>query len=743
MSIKLKAKYIKCNFKKDSFRIINWSPIGEYGNLKLSSYFTFSSKGEDSYLDEGKEYELEVEEISCDPRYGSCVKIISVLNMNELNLEELDRDKSFEILMDCTSSERIANNILDAYPKFIEIILTQGKEAIDTDKIKGVGESYLNAYSRELTEKYKYYSMMQHFKDYNVNISDCKTLTEYFIDEPRIASALEENPYMVLISVLGRTFESADRLIIELREDLKESEQRCAYLILSVLERNEQDGDTYLDANDLYNYIIEEYPIARDLERFIVPCVTESELFYYDDNTKRIAIATTYNGECMIRDLVNNKISNPHKLDIDWTKYTNIDGFELTEEQGLLLKNFCEYDITCLIGKAGSGKTSSTKALVKLMEDNDITYTLLTPTGASALRVAEQTNRQASTIHRKCLRDGQINSDVIVLDEFGMVSLDVFIMLLNCVTNEECKFVLCGDPYQLPSIGKGCVFSDIINSNKVPMAELTKVFRYDTNGGAFVGENIRQGKKFLDDDRVKEEGNTYKVLNDYKFIQTDDIFDNVISEYAKLRNKYKEDEIIVLSPYNKGDCGTYKLNEAIELEYNPPKPNENTLEYKRDGVNIVFRVGSRIVNTKNDYKAMPLESFTQIENSYGELTEDDVPLTQLFNGQIGTVRQVEDKYLVCQFGEELIVISKAKIQNLLLARAISTHRSQGGEWKAVINAISSQHTRLLSKQLLYVSNTRMKEYHCDIGDRDTLESSLLVDVIAERSTWLKELLENN
>lgn len=738
MSIKGKFKITKKVFQNNDFFIWGASPITPYSQeLKLNKYFCITLKGLLGFLTEGKEYELEVEEIATD-NYGTSYNVVAC-NIDCKKLENLTREESIEIMEEITTPSQ-ARNCIDAYENFIHLAVSKGKEAFDLSKIHNVGEYRLNAYIRDLTTKYKYLGIMNKFKNWRVDVEDCKKLLDKYENEHNIKKAFQENPYVVNITDLGRNFEYADKMIIEKREDLKQSEQRCSYLILSVLERNELDGDTYLDANDLYNYIIEEYPIARDLERFIVPCVTESKLFYYDDNTKRIAISATYNGECMIRDLVNNKISNPHKLDIDWTKYTNVDGFELTEEQGLLLKNFCEYDITCLIGKAGSGKTSSTKALVKLMEDNDITYTLLTPTGASALRVTEQTNRQASTIHRKCLRDGQINSDVIVIDEFGMVGLDVFVMLLNCVTNEECKFVLSGDPYQIPSIQKGCLFSDIINSNKVPMAELTRVFRYDTNGGAFVGENIRQGKKFLDDDKVRKEGNIYKVLNDYKFIQTDDIFDNVISEYTKLRKKYKENEIIILSPFNKGDCGTYKLNEAIELEYNPPKPNENTLEYKRDGVNIVFRVGSRVVNTKNDYKAIPLESFMQIENSYGELTEEDVPLTQLFNGQIGTVRQVEDKYLVCQFEEELIVFSKTKIQNLLLARAISTHRSQGGEWKAVINVISSQHTRLLSKQLLYVSNTRMKEYHCDIGDRDTLESSLLVDVVASRNTWLEDLL---
>lgn len=744
MLIKLKAKCIKCNFKKEAFRIFAWSPIGEYEGITLSPYMTFSSKGEDSYLTEGKEYEIEVKEISCDNRYGSCVKIISVLNLGNIDFDKISQEEKFQILMECTSSERIANNILEAYPNFISIVLKDGKEAIDIKKIKGVGEAYLNSYTRTLTEKFKYYAMLQKYKSWDINVTDCKSLISMFFNEENIDKILNENPYKVLIQCLKRSFENADRLIMELRPDLKCSEQRCSYLILSVLERNEEEGDTYIDANVLYNYIMSEYPIAKDLEEYIVPTVLNNELFYYDEETKRISIATTYNGECVIKDLVINKTESPNVLNIDWEKYTNVDGFQLTEEQSMLLKNFCEKDITILVGRAGSGKTSSIKALVKLMEDNNISYTLLTPTGASALRVAEQTNRTASTIHRKCLRDKEINSDAIIIDECGMVSLDVFIMLIDCITNPKCKIVLCGDPYQLPSIGKGCVFNDIINSKKVCIAELTKVFRYDTNGGAFVGENVRQGKKFLNSDKVKyhSETNSYTIFNNYKFIETEDIFQNVIEEYARLRKKYKEDEIIILSPYNVGECGSYKLNETIENEYNPPKPKQKSLSYKNDSVNITFRIGSRVINTKNDYKALPLESFEQIEQSNGILTEEDVELTQLYNGQIGVVRDIQDKYMVCQFSEELIVIQKQKLNTLLLARAISTHRSQGGEWKAVINIVSPMHQRLLSKQLLYVSDTRAKEFHCDIGQQKTFEDSLLVDVVAQRNTWLEELLEN-
>lgn len=742
MSIKLRAKCIKCNFSNGDFRIMNWSPISNYEKLRLSPYMTFSSKGEDSYIVEGKEYDLEVEEISCDPKYGSCVRIISVPSMAGLDFKTLTRAESFEILMDCTSSEKIANNILDAYPNFIEKVLTEGQESIDLSLIHGVGTAYLNAYTRNLTEKYKYYNMLQKFKEYEINITDIKQLISEYTNEDDIDTALKENPYKVLISILNRSFENADKLIISIRPELAHSELRCAYLILSVLEQSENEGDTYTDANDLYYYILNEYPIAKELEDLIVPVVQTNELFYYEEETHRVAIASTYNGECMIANLVKEKTENPHKLNIDWTKYTDVDGFKMTEEQSSLLSNVCEYDIAILSGKAGSGKTSSVKALIKLMEDNGLSYSLLAPTGAAALRLSNQTNRKASTIHRKCLKDGEINSDIIIIDEMSMVGLDVFIMLLNCVTNSNAKFVLCGDMYQLPSISKGCVFSDLIESGKVPTAELTKVFRYDTSGGAFVGENVRQGKAFFDSDRCKIKENILTISNNYKFIETNEIFEEIIKEYERLCGIYKVEDIIILSPYNVGDCGTFKLNEYIENEYNPPKPNELSLSYKRNGVNIVFRKNSRIVNTKNDYKAMPLESWEMINGSDGVLTEEDVPLTQLFNGQIGVVRDVQEKYLVCQFDEELIVIPKSKLDTLLLARAISTHRSQGGEWKAVINVVSEQHERLLSKQLLYVSCTRAKEKHCDIGSQKAFNNSLLIDVVQKRATFLKELLIN-
>lgn len=741
MSITVKAKCLKNVYKNGDYRIFSWSPIEKDKELKLSNYFTFSTKGNDSYIQEQKEYTIELEEISYDSKWGATYKILSCPSLVELNFDTLTRNESFSILMDCTSSERIANNILDAYEDFIKIILTEGKESIDLNKIKGVGEAYLNSYSRELNEKYKYIALINKLKDFQIDVGDCKALYSVYDKDEEIVSEIEKNPYKILIGVLKRSFENADKMILELRDDLIHSEERCSYLILSVLETNESYGNTKCNANVIYNYIIKNYTQAKDIKDLIVPTVLNNkELFYYDEETKDLAILNTYLGECQIASLSVDKNEEPHILDIDWKSYKDLDDFHLTDEQLGALENFCNYDFTILCGKSGSGKTSTMKALVKLMEDNDMSYSLLSPTGSASLRLKEQTHRPASTIHRKVLRDGKINSDVIIVDEMSMVSLDVFVMLINAISNKDCKIVLCGDDSQLPSISKGKVFNDLIESNKVPKTILTKVFRYDTNGGAFVGENIRLGRQFLNNEKVKVKGNIYNICGNYKFVQTENIFENVISEYKSLLKKYKPNEIMILSAYNIGDCGTYKLNQTIEDEYNPPKANEKTLSYKINGVKINFRVGSRVVNTKNNYNALPLDSFKEIQKSNGKLTEEDVRVTELFNGQIGVVAEVQDDYLVCQFDEELIVIDKHKLNTLLLARAISIHRSQGSEYKAVINIISPQQSRNLSKNLLYVSDTRAKEYHCDIGDRETFEKALLVDSVDTRKTWLKDLL---
>ena len=744
-SITLKARCVKCCFKKDDYRIFSWSPIDHNESVKLSTYFTFSTKGNDSYIDENKDYEIEIEEINYDKRYGGTYKILSVPSMSNFDVSTLTLDQKKEILMDCTTSERIADNILEAYPDFIELILTKGKEAIDVSRVKGMGEVYLSAYARNLLEKYKYLGIIQHFKDYKFDVSDCKKLIEEYLDEEHIAKEIQSNPYKVLISTLGRSFEFADRMIMELREDLKVSEMRCAYLILSVLERNEaMEGDTLLDANALYNYILEEYTQAKDLEPLIVPVVTNNDLFYYDEENKTVSIMATYMAECKIADFIVNKYKNSTKLDIDYTKYTKIKDGELTEEQQNILKTFCESNITIVNAKGGTGKSATTLALINMLEDNNMTYSLLTPTGRVAKALKILTNgRPASTIHKACLSNPNgIWSDVFIVEEGSMIGIDLMCMLINAIANDNARIIINMDLGQIAPISCGCPMRDIINSGIIPICNLTKVFRYG-EGGLYKMATDAYDKKFYigeldyNKDRVSVGKN-----NDYTYVRYNGEVQQVVDEYKRFLDRgIKPIDIAVITCWNVTDFGTINLNNEIQKIVNPDIQEGKFIKKTIRKKEVFFKVNDIILNCQNTYEILTLSGYNEIKNSGNALTVEDVETTSVMNGEIGRILDIDDGNIIAQFDEDIIVFDKKLQDNLLLAYSLTSYKLQGSECPYVITLVTPQFEKSLNKNIIYTDMSRTRKEVVEIIDPTTLANAITIDSIQERLTNLERLLK--
>jgi exodeoxyribonuclease V alpha subunit len=373
---------------------------------------------------------------------------------------------------------------------------------------------------------------------------------------------------------------------------------------------------------------------------------------------------------------------------------------------------------------------------------------LLAPTGSASLRLSETTHQEASTIHLKCLRDRTINTDVLICDETSMVDLDVFAMMLGCIDNPKIRIVLIGDKFQLASVSYGTVFADLISSDVIPTTSLTKVFRYGNSGIAYAGANTRQGKDFFNDDVVKNKNDHLNIINDWDFYERDtdeEITSTVVDLYGKLRKKgIKKNDILILSAYNKGDCGTYVINNLIQSAWNPPKANEKIFERKVPHFGkITFRVGDRVINTKNNYSALTYDAWNEIQESDGTLTEDDMEKTVIYNGQRGDVVEIRDDIMIVKFDEQLIVFDKLLVYNLLLAYSISCHKSQGNEIPYVINVVSPSHNRLMTKNLMYVANTRAKKHHINVGSINAYKDALKVDDVLRRNTWLLDLLKEN
>ena len=740
MSIKVKCRAERELFHRDSFYIISFVPFTPLPDgLELSKYGTFTCKGDLGFATIGKDYTLIIEPVEKN-QYGTTY---SVKEVPSLQLEELDDNKELEILKEITTESQ-ANYVHEAYPNYIRLILNGEQDKIDVKKIYNVADARNKAYTRIINEKFKYFYLKQKLNDWEVDIDDCKVLYDTFIQDDTIMQEIKTHPYMTLINVLKRSFDSSDRLIMKIIPELKESDQRCEFCILDILDRNEVDGSTRLNGNQMYVVMKDEYNVPELLPKVVDVC-ENSDLIYYDKKSKDLSRMDTYIGEVRIKEFIKDKLDNSTKLDIDWDKYTQIDGFKMTETQSLALKNLVTYNFSVLAGFSGTGKSTSVQGLIALMEDNSLSYTLLCPTGKASMRLTEAVHRKSSTIHRKCLRDGEINSDVIIIDECSMIDLPTFTMLLSCITNPDCRVVMVGDNAQLMPVGVGCLFNDIINSNVVPTTMLTEIFRYTSNGALYVATNARKGHPFLneDNDIVKHKGNVTYVGNNYKFIQVDDdhIFDTVLEVYKSLISKHiSRDDILCLSAFNVGDVGTYALNNAIQSELNAPKANEIVLTRKLKNDTISFRLDDRIINKKNDYKALPLDSFNTLQSD-SMLSSEDVPLTSIFNGQNGIIRDITDKYVVAQFDEDMIVIDKYKLSQVLLSYAISVHSSQGSEADYVINIVSPKHAKMLNRNLLYVADTRSKKFQIDIGDVDTYNKALLIDGNEERNTWLLELLK--
>ena len=329
------------------------------------------------------------------------------------------------------------------------------------------------------------------------------------------------------------------------------------------------------------------------------------------------------------------------------------------------------------------------------------------------------------------------DGEVLIVDEFSFVGVKLFAQLLENVSPET-KILLVCDDEQLPSIPCGNVIKDIMKADIVPTIKLTKIFRYGDNALLTVATDIRNKKPYLNETGCIFEG--HKTNKEYSFIEiNDNPLSQVMEQYKKMLQKYKQSDIIILSPFNIGDFGTYAINNKIQDTYNPLIGDAEivkSVQTSHGSTKVHYRKGDRVINTKNIYHAVTPSEFYE-----GGLKEGE---TTVVNGDIGIVKKVdlENKCLIINFSENTVVFTFNDLAHLLLGYAISTHKSQGSEFPVVINIVHPQHSKMLTKNLLYVANTRAKELLIEIGDVATINKAIQIEATEDRETFLYELLTN-
>lgn len=379
--------------------------------------------------------------------------------------------------------------------------------------------------------------------------------------------------------------------------------------------------------------------------------------------------------------------------------------------------------LSVLTGGPGTGKTTALRTVVTLLEARGYRCLLASPTGRAAKRLAETTGAEAKTIHRlleyspggggqfRRNADWPLECDLLVIDEVSMLDILLANQLLKAMP-PRAHILFVGDADQLPSVGPGRVLRDLIESGTVPSVHLDVIFRQAAGSGiALNAQRINQGQM-----------PNFKGYDDFFFFpaaEPERCAELVIELVAeRIPRRFGLDprrDIQVLSPTHKGPAGVVQLNRLLQEALNPPAAGKAEKSFSAN----LFRAGDRVIQQRNNYDL------------------------DVYNGDVGVVAAIDhdEQLLTVRFDDDRsIAYDFAILDELALAYALSVHKSQGGEYPAVVLPLLMQHYNLLQRNLLYTGVTRARRLAVLSGDRRAVAAAVANDRVQERYSGLAERL---
>ena len=714
----------------------------EYPNVQIGKYGTATIKGNISELNLGIDYIVKAKEVS--DSHGVGYNVINIKREKPTTLAAT-RNFLYEIL-----TPNQTDVLLEAYPDIVDRIMNNRLNDIDLSKTKGIKEYTFNVIKNKVIENFKLAEIVEEFRGL-FNLPTVKKLYEKYTSVEKIKEVIREEPYQCLCRLGGIGFKTADSLLLTLDKNSKEckktgekpvlffgfdlvtSYQRAKACVDYLLDENESNGNTYMHVGDLKKQFDVLVPEAKSN----LPLILKGDNdMVFDRELLSVCRKETYETEKYIAKRIKEGLQIHTKWDCNCLKFQELDGFKLTEDQCKTSQYMCENNITLLVGYGGSGKSSSTQAFVNMLNAYNKKYLLLAPTGRAAKVLSGFTKEDAMTIHRGLMymppnkwmynEENKLPYDVIIVDEFSMVDVFLFRKLLEAIDFNKTKLLLIGDDAQIPSVGAGNVLYDLLKCKKIPTIMLSKVFRYGTGGLSTVATDARTQTEYLD--KNKKGMQVFGEDKSYIFmpINQNEIVDYTVKLYKTLLTKgYDVEDIAVLSCYNVGDYGISILNKKIQDTVN------SNPDVKITFGDTEFRSNDIVMNYANDYKAV----------KYNEENIDEDNTTFIANGESGIVKKIMRDSMVSDYDGTLIYYDKGKLKNIKLAYAITTHKSQGGQFKVVILLTPRAHTFMLNSNLLYVGISRAKERCYHLGEIRTVNLALKKKENFDRKTMLQTFLK--
>ena len=558
---------------------------------------------------------------------------------------------------------------------------------------------------------------------------------------------INENPYQLAAEIDGISFNRADQVAQKLGIATDDSRRIDAAIIQTLDDLTMETGDTFTTTKPLLQQTIQLLAqgsggrVSTDLiANQIVELEKNQAISYADEKIYPTAI---YNAEWQIADHLHRLLTVDQKkvpattIEKTVTKVADQSGITYDQVQKEAIKTALNSKVMLLTGGPGTGKTTIIKGIVASYakihdlsldvneyKEKSFPVLLAAPTGRAAKRMSEATDLPASTIHRLLGLNGRemptdmnardLEGSLLIIDEMSMVDTLLFKTLIQAVPTSM-HVVLVGDKDQLPSVGPGQVFHDLLDFAELPKVELTNIHRQAADSTIIpLAHAIKEGK--LPSDLTNK-------MPDRSFIschanQVPSVVQQII-DLSKKRD-YSANDIQILAPMYRGQAGIDRLNELAQQAYNPPANGKQEVDFR----GLTFRVGDKVLQLVN------------------------VPEKNIFNGDIGKITAIESGRTVGKKNESITVdfdgnevsYSRMEWNQLRLAYCISIHKAQGSQFKMVLLPIVQQFSRMLQRNLLYTAITRAAEKLVLIGEPYAVVTSVKNEAV-NRKTSLVDCLD--
>ena len=583
-------------------------------------------------------------------------------------------------------------------------------------QIKGLGLSKAQQIGKSFRQQVGVRRLMEFICSFELRPVLAMRLYRYYGD--KALDLLRENPYILATSHVGGSFYEADRLALDMGLD-ERNQSRIGAAVLFELRHNLGNGHCFIPRDKLIAVTGELIRVEPELIEESMENLEQQGLLLQEDIAGQHAcyLPELYEAETdTARRLVELSRSGVReKLDLTAliARLEQSQGIRYAELQRKTLSLALEHRVVVITGGPGTGKTTSIRAILAMFDALGLDTLLAAPTGRAAKRMTELTGRDAATIHRllgaKFDEDGErvvftkdeeepLDCEALILDECSMVDILLMDALLKALP-AKARLVLVGDADQLPSVGPGNVFSAVIRSGVVPTVRLTEIFRQ--NEGSRIICNAHMINKGEHPDLSRNDRDFFRL----KRLQAGSTVDTIVELCAvRLPGKMKipSGDIQVLSPTRKGELGTVSLNKRLQEALNPAAKNKKEKLFG----DAVFREGDRVMQIRNNYDIL----WHNENNTAAGMG--------IYNGDIGQILQIDPdgESLTVDFDGRIAQYGFESLLELEHAWAMTVHKAQGSEYRAVILALGNSAPMLLTRDVLYTAVTRAKELLILVGD---------------------------